>query len=56
MIHVSMLLAEQTSLAFAYDCYRRLLQMLAMSFMVSHKENFNRLLIEAEKEKQSNGY
>lgn len=38
-------LAEQTSLAFAYDCYRRLLQMFGDVVYGIHKENFNRLLI-----------
>lgn len=43
-------LAEQTSLAFAYDCYRRLLQMFGDVVYGIHKEKFNLLLTKAEKE------
>ncbi|WP_206856184.1 pyruvate, phosphate dikinase [Candidatus Enterococcus mangumiae] len=42
-------LAEQTNLSFAYDCYRRLLQMFGDVVYGIHKESFNVLLIEAEK-------
>lgn len=43
-------LAEQTSLAFAYDCYRRLLQMFGDVVYGIPKEKFNLLLTNAEKE------
>ncbi|AUB53124.1 pyruvate, phosphate dikinase [Enterococcus mundtii] len=43
-------LAEQTSLAFAYDCYRRLLQMFGDVVYGIPKEKFNLLLTKAEKE------
>lgn len=42
-------LAEQTNLSFAYDCYRRLLQMFGDVVYGIHKESFNVLLTEAEK-------
>lgn len=43
-------LAEQTSLIFAYDCYRRLLQMFGDVVYGIPKEKFNLLLTNAEKE------
>ena len=43
-----LLLAKKTNLAFAFDCYRRLLQMFADVVYHIPKENFNLLLKKAE--------